>query len=936
MKVFELEAFEVTGTEFDAYKAAIANQREAGNIKTVVDAGAFGDVTEGNVGEFLKYLPGVSVDFVAADVRSVSVRGLASNFTPVTMDGNRMASAASSSSSRTFEFEQVSLNNVARIEVVKVPVPSMEADSLGGSVNMISRNAFEINKRRLDYRLYLMVPEEHISAGRTPGPGRESTYKMKPGFDLTYSDPLTENLGIVVNYMNAETFTPQDYFITQWDVLLGQGQENPFLRYFNLRDGPKVSKRESLGIELDWRIIPSAILSFGFQHNTYETTFYNREVRWEISSAAVTPDSYGPTFTERDPTKSPNARFRHQIDTRQKSGETNHVDLAMKHFWNKWELSYDGYYSESSNEYRDAGNGTFERVVFRTTDPTLDVRYEDIGENGPATVTTWRNGELYDPFSFTDNSPLEYVRSSPDDATDTIYGAKADLQRSFEMTKGKIALKGGILYRNQERDIERREYRYDPNGFYNAGNPGSSTFRDDHYTNMSLGFGWPAPEWPDPHKVYNYFLDNPDQFTLREVDSVIYNEENRQRVEETVSAGYLMSTLSLLDNRLKVIGGARYERTETEGEGYAYDATVIYEKNPDGSFRKKVDFLPDNPQNRILKPEFVGNDSDPAVLARRVKAQYSGRRTTTNRYGDYYPSLHFTYLITDALQVRFAYARTLGRPDIEDLAPGIRYSSVSSPDDEGIERFTVTVNNPELEAYTGDNFDVSLEYYFESGGVFSVGLFHKTIKGFIDTQTRLLTAELADAYGVDPVYVDLGWQVETIVNAGDVTVEGYEISLIQELAPLWSSLDGFSIFANATILSTEGDYGDMQDQLVSNYIPGFIKQTANWGITYDKGRWDIRLKWNDRGKQMRDNGTVRGTFNADGTVWNRFYDRRLSTDLNIEFRVSSYWRLFLNGRNIFNEPTDQLRIGENTPEYAELERREKFGTLWTAGIKGTY
>lgn len=936
MDVFELEAYEVVGTEFDAMRQAIQSQREAGNIKTVLDAGAFGDVTEGNVGEFLKYLPGVSVDFVSADVRSVSVRGLASNFTPVTMDGNRMASAASSESSRTFEFEQVSLNNVARIEVVKVPVPSMEADSLGGSVNMVSRNAFEINERRLDYRFYLMVPEDYIRAGKTPGPGNKSTHKIRPGFDLTYSDPVTENFGIVVNYKNAETFTPQDYFITQWDLLLGQGQENPFLRYFNLRDGPKVSERESFGLELDWRLHPTSILSFGYQLNEYSTTFYNREVRWEISGSVVSPDSYGPTYTSRDPSKSPNARFRHQVNTREKTGETNHVDIGMQHFFGKWEIEYDAYFSESTNTYRDTDNGVFERVVFRTDDPTLDVRYEDIGPNGPEAVVTLRNGEPFDPFPFTDDTPLEYLRSSPEDASDTIYGAKLDVLRNLDLGNREASVKTGLLFRNQEREIERRQFRYDPNGFYQTLNPGSSTFRDAHYTGMPLGFGWPAPEWPDPARLYQYYLDHPEQFDFREVDAVIYNEENRQRVEETVSAAYLMGTLSFFDRRLKVIGGLRYERTETEGEGFAYDETIIYELNPDGSFKKKVDFLPDNPQNRIIREEFAGDDSDPSVLASRVKAQYSGRRTTKASYWDTYPSIHFTYLITDNLQARFAYARTLGRPDIDDLAPGIRYNSVASADDDGIERFTIEVNNPELEAYTGDNFDLSLEYYFESGGVASAGVFHKTIKGFIDTQTTLLTDELASSLGIDPVYVDLGWQVETTVNAGDVTIEGFEVSLIQELGALWEPLDGFSVFANATVLSTEGDYGAQQSQLVSSYIPGFVKQTGNWGITYDKGRWDIRLKWNDRGKQMRDSGTIRGTFNADGSVWNRFYDRRLTTDINIEYRFNDYIRLFLNGRNIFDEPTDQLRIGENTPAYAYLERREKFGALWTIGVKGSY
>ena len=184
--------------------------------------------------------------------------------------------------------------------------------------------------------------------------------------------------------------------------------------------------------------------------------------------------------------------------------------------------------------------------------------------------------------------------------------------------------------------------------------------------------------------------------------------------------------------------------------------------------------------------------------------------------------------------------------------------------------------------------------------------------------------------------MDLGWQVQTTVNAGDVTIKGYELSLIQELKSIWEPLDGFSVFANATAISTTGDYGDEQEQLVSTYVPGFVKQTANWGITYDKGPWDIRLKWNYRGKQMRDSGTIRGTFSADGSIWNRFYDERLTTDINLEYKFSDYVRIFLNGRNIFNVTTDQLRVGVDTPQYAYLERREQFGALWSIGIKGTY
>ncbi|MCD8482985.1 MAG: TonB-dependent receptor [Verrucomicrobia bacterium] len=936
--VYEMEEFVVRGAEFDAIRAAITNQRQAENIKNVVDAGAFGDITEGNVGEFLKFLPGISVDFVSADVRSVSVRGLASNFTAVTMDGNRMASAASSSSSRTFEFEQVSLNNVARIEVVKVPTPAMEADSLGGAVNMVSRNAFELAQRKFDYRVFMNVPGDYIRWSRTPGPDAGATRKIRPGFDFTYSDPLTDDFGIVINYMNAETFTPQQYFITQWDsVNAAIGQSDPYLRYFNLRDGPKISERESLGIKADWRIRPGSIFSFGYQRNEYSTTFFNREVRWETSTSA---GNYGPTFTNPNPNINPNGRFRHQVTAREKSGQTNHVDMGMKHYFDQWELTYDGYYSKSENQYRDTDNGYFERVIFRTP-ANLAIHFNDIGNNGPASVTTRRAGAEIDPFPLTDDTVLESLRSRPEDASDTIYGGKFDLTRHMDVSGNRLTLQTGMLYRQQKREIERREFNYPrTQPIFNQVGPGSSFFRDENYVGQRLGWGWPAPEWPDSRKVFQYFQANPDHFFFDEVANVIYNEENRQQVEEEVTAAYLMGRIALMNGRLRILGGVRYERTSNSGEGYARDDTVIYERNPDGSFRLINPFLGDNPQNRVLKPEFAGPDT-PANLARRIRAQYAQRQTSKSSYDDFYPSLHFTYEVNERLQARLAYARTLGRPDISDLAPGIRFTNSREEDETGEERFVIEAFNPNLTAYSGDNFDISLEYYFDTGGLISVGAFYKQIKGFIDNETVLLTQDLADQLGIDAIFVQQGWLMRRPVNAGDVTIKGLEFAFVQDLGPWVELLDGFSVFANTTILTTRGDYGASQNQLVdASYVPGFIKQTANWGITYDKGRWDIRLKWNLRGKQMRDTGDIRGVYvgnsAANPSFWNRYYDRRLTTDLNIEYRFARYLRVFLNGRNIFDEPTDQLRYGVDTPDYAKLERRERFGALWTVGVKGTF
>lgn len=162
--VVTLEQFTVSDTrEIDARTIAINEQRYSPNLKNVVSTDEFGAVTEGNVGEFAKWLPGVTVDYNAADARTISIRGLPSSTTPVSVDGNRMASAASSSATRVFELEQVSINNISRVEVTKVPTPDSPADALGGAINLVSRSAFERSRPVFNYRAYTSVNSAEFS-----------------------------------------------------------------------------------------------------------------------------------------------------------------------------------------------------------------------------------------------------------------------------------------------------------------------------------------------------------------------------------------------------------------------------------------------------------------------------------------------------------------------------------------------------------------------------------------------------------------------------------------------------------------------------------------------------------------------------------------------------------------------------------------------------
>ncbi|MBM3843173.1 MAG: hypothetical protein FJ397_07925, partial [Verrucomicrobia bacterium] len=73
----QLDAFRVaTSREMDASALAINEQRFASNIKNVLSTEEFGNVAEGNVAEFLKFLPGVTIDYTGGNAREISINGV--------------------------------------------------------------------------------------------------------------------------------------------------------------------------------------------------------------------------------------------------------------------------------------------------------------------------------------------------------------------------------------------------------------------------------------------------------------------------------------------------------------------------------------------------------------------------------------------------------------------------------------------------------------------------------------------------------------------------------------------------------------------------------------------------------------------------------------------------------------------------------------------
>ena len=134
--VIQLGQF-VVATEREGNAKAIMEQKGAMNVKTVVAADSFGDIAEGNIGEFLKFMPGITLDYVETDTRAARMGGLEARYGAVTLDGGGMANTSTGTfgdNSRQFEFEAISINNIEAIEVNKTLSADMSADAPAGTI----------------------------------------------------------------------------------------------------------------------------------------------------------------------------------------------------------------------------------------------------------------------------------------------------------------------------------------------------------------------------------------------------------------------------------------------------------------------------------------------------------------------------------------------------------------------------------------------------------------------------------------------------------------------------------------------------------------------------------------------------------------------------------------------------------------------------------
>src|SRR6185503_16123589 len=139
---------------------AINEQRFAANFKTVVAVDEFGAASESDVGEFLKFLPGVQMGYNSGEARQIALGGADFNYTPVTFGGFGMSNSNQNATNRGVSLESVSLNNISRIEIIHTPTPESPGAALAGSVNFVPRSAFERAKPPFTFNAFVQMRDD--------------------------------------------------------------------------------------------------------------------------------------------------------------------------------------------------------------------------------------------------------------------------------------------------------------------------------------------------------------------------------------------------------------------------------------------------------------------------------------------------------------------------------------------------------------------------------------------------------------------------------------------------------------------------------------------------------------------------------------------------------------------------------------------------------
>ncbi len=882
-------------------RESAAIERASDAIVSVITADDIGQFPDQNVAESLQRLPGLTIVRDEGEGRFITIRGLAPEFTQVTVSNAQLGS--SEDGNRSVALDVIPSDLLSQITVVKTLLPDVDHDSLGAKVDLRALSAFDRGGRytgRILAQGTLTVLAEDVR----PKVTADFTHRRQFG-------PGELGVAAAFNYFQREIQLDR----LQADSNGGIIQNGNFLTLTELDQRIELGRRNRIGgtFSLDYQIADQHDWNFSVLVGRLNDDDVRVQQEVEIGDASPGETlSVGPRFgTFSDVDIDRQIFFQPRIETTY----ALHFD-GLNSLGEGWKLGYAVDYSRNRFTLTPGLRGRFR-------DRDLVVAADTLTENGGFTVLGrgdlnggggFRAGLANIDFNFRpglDDFEFDELLIINENRTDEIFSYNVDLERATTLFGAPARFKIGWKQRFRDRAFVRGENSLEDDaleaqaGLFPTSLADAPLFSPNSRLNPGGGLaeGFVVPELGFTRD----FLQNLATASGIQPDGTPVNFD----VSEDSIAGYFLSDFELT-NSLQLILGFRVESS-------IYTAI--------GSVDREVELDGD-----LLEP-----------------LSTSQIESFRNRYTNFFPAAHFRWDATPDIVTRLSYSRAQVRPSFDDASPlvSLGFDLETPGGTPGEQVFNATLGgqtvpvviggggitldggNPFLEPLTADQVDFNFGWYPGENFNLTFAAFYKRLKDtFVDVSAD--TPEAFASLGLaitDPVTGLPITFVDTTINGERGRLLGLEISysyFFRDLLP--GPFRNLFTTGNLTLVDSETSSPLIRDG-ESFRLPEQSNIIANASIGYETDKVLVRVAANYRGGQL----LAVDAEDAFADEFNRYF---ASYDVSVRYNITPNFQFFVDGINLANERESSVFRGDANGSL--FLRNDRFGRTLQFGFVASF
>jgi TonB-dependent receptor len=803
-----IESGEVTVTAQAMGQTEAINQQLSSNtITNVVSADRIREIPDANAAESVGRLPGISIVRSGGEGQKVTIRGMAPKYNIMMFNGVRMEST--DRDDRSVDLNMIAPNILSGIEVKKALTADMDADAVGGTVNL------KIGKSEEGFHSNFSLQGGYGSLANTYGNYRLNGLLSNRFFD----DKLgIQASGFVDKYNRNSDDLSAGYFTNEQSEI-ESGLLKMYLKNVDISDNVTDRKRAGGGLVLDYQ------LPFGtLMLNNFISSINEHNIEQQNS---LNVENYNWTGYALD------KEFTNTVISSALQGEFEFFNI----------ISMDFSLSNSITKQRNPG----------------ELRMNI----GPKTGGTNMWGDSLDNDLLATPSELlnaYYVSNGASVIMQKFYTLKRDVDETAQsvvlnfkvpfIVNNYLAgnLKFGGEYIRNTRENDETQWGLSLNSDI-AGVTFIPLLRDSLWTDLGLtvedGGYVPASLFGDPNYDIGDFLSGKEGIS----NNVFYNNISISKMHHLEDLAKNTYFLSSLDGQYYPY----YFFNAQASTQYDYDYTRHFDAfyaMAELNLGKYVTFLPGIRYERyhyIYDADSTFERATQTVLGAHGY-DYKTIHWDSTKAETWFPQIHLRIKPTEWLDFRLASTKSIIYPDYRAVSPFIYYSQAASPP-------LLRLGNPYIKPAITQNYDIYTSIYENHIGLFTAGFFYKEIENLI-VPIEYYTRDASKIHNRVALGKSVDTEIHTWTNLEQTSyVRGIELDWQTHFWYLPSYLNGLVLNINYTHIKSESHYPYFEKVKVGLFGSRIVDTTRtgrlidqpndilNITLGYDIGGFSARLSF---------------------------------------------------------------------------------------------